>query len=148
MAVYNHFADRDALLRAAVEHCWAEFQAAIAGALADPDPVTRLRDVGAAYVRFALERPAQYGVMFSITPDLPSHPVAIGMTAFDDLVALVGEVLAAADDDRDPTFVAIQVHTWVHGIVTLTACAPDDIPWPPIDALLDDAVVRLGLAGA
>ena len=38
MAVYNHFEDKDALLEAAVEHCWDEFQAALAEAMVDPDP--------------------------------------------------------------------------------------------------------------
>ena len=83
--------------------------------------------------------------MFSGTANLPERPDAIGMSAFDDLVALVAEILDAADDDRDPTFVALQVHTWIHGIVTLVACAPA-MAWPSMDDLLDDLVVRLGLA--
>ena len=144
MAVYNHFEDKDALLEAAVEHCWQEFQGALAEAMVDPDPVVRLRAAGAAYVRFALERPGQYAVMFSGTANLPERPEAIGMSAFDDLVAMVAEILDANDDDRDPTFVALQVHTWIHGIVTLVACAPE-MAWPPMDALLDDLMVRLGL---
>ncbi len=144
MAVYNHFEDKDALLEAAVENCWGEFQAAIAATMDEPDPSARLRAAGDAYVRFALERPGQYAVMFSGTTKLPERPEAIGMSAFDDLVAMVADILDANGDRRDPTFVAFQVHTWIHGIVTLAACAPD-LAWPSMETLLDDLLVRLGL---
>lgn len=144
MAVYNHFADRDALLVAAVEHCWDEFQAAIAATLDEPEPSARLRAAGDAYVRFALEHPGRYAVMFSGTRNLPERAVPIGMSAFDTLVAMVADILDARHDGRDPAFVAVQVHTWIHGMVSLLGCAPDG-PWPSTDALLDDLLVRLGL---
>ena len=144
MAVYNHFADKDALLVAAVEHCWDEFQAAIAVTLDEPEPSARLRAAGDAYVRFALEHPGRYAVMFSGTRNLPERAVPIGMSAFDTLVAMVADILDARHDGRDPAFVAVQVHTWIHGMVSLLGCAPDG-PWPSTDALLDDLLVRLGL---
>jgi AcrR family transcriptional regulator len=144
MAVYNHFADKDALLVAAVEHCWDEFQAAIAATLDEPKPSARLRAAGDAYVRFALEHPGRYAVMFSGTRNLPERAVPIGMSAFDTLVAMVADILDARHDRRDPAFVAVQVHTWIHGMVSLLGCAPDG-PWPSTEALLDDLMVRLGL---
>ncbi|MET0160588.1 MAG: TetR/AcrR family transcriptional regulator [Acidimicrobiales bacterium] len=144
MAVYNHFADKDALLVAAVEHCWDEFQAAIAVTLDVPEPSARLRAAGDAYVRFALDHPGRYAVMFSGTRNLPERAVPIGMSAFDTLVAMVADILDARHDGRDPAFVAVQVHTWIHGMVSLLGCAPDG-PWPSTDALLDDLMVRLGL---
>ncbi|MET0150539.1 MAG: TetR/AcrR family transcriptional regulator [Acidimicrobiales bacterium] len=144
MAVYNHFADKDALLVAAVEHCWDEFQAAIAVTLDEPETSARLRAAGDAYVRFALEHPGRYAVMFSGTRNLPERAVPIGMSAFDTLVAMVADILDARHDGRDPAFVAVQVHTWIHGMVSLLGCAPDG-PWPSTEALLDDLMVRLGL---
>lgn len=144
MAVYNHFADKDALVAATVEHCWAEFQAAVGDAAVADEPSARLRQMGEAYVRFATERPAAYAVLFSGAPVLPDAVVGIGMSSFDDLVAVVQEVLDAKGDDRNATFVAVQVHTWVHGIVTLAACAPQE-KWPGTAPLLDDLLVRLGL---
>ena len=144
MAVYNHFADKDAVLVAAVEHCWDEFQEAIAVTLDEPEPSARLRAAGDAYVRFALEHPGRYAVMFSGTRNLPERAVPIGMSAFDTLVAMVADILDARHDGRDPAFVAVQVHTWIHGMVSLLGCAPDG-PWPSTDTLLDDLMVRLGL---
>lgn len=144
MAVYNHFADKEALLVAAVEHCWDEFQAAIAATLDESEPSARLRAAGDAYVRFALEHPGRYAVMFSGARNLPERAVPIGMSAFDTLVAMVADILDGNHDRRDPAFVAVQVHTWIHGMVSLLGCAPGG-PWPSTEALLDDLMVRLGL---
>jgi AcrR family transcriptional regulator len=144
MAVYNHFEDKDALVEAAVRQCWDEFQAAIAVVLDIEDPVTRLRAAGDAYVRFAVENPGKYAVMFTSTA-IPPELVGIGLSSFDVLVAMVREVLEANGDDRDPRFVSAQVHTSVHGIVLLGGCVPDMVDWPSTDTLLDELLVRLGL---
>ncbi len=66
------------------------------------------------------------------------------MTSFEHLVVWVQDILASRDDDRDPFFVAVQVHTWIHGIVDLCGRHPG-AEWPEIDALLDELLIRLGL---
>ena len=145
MAVYNHFDDKADLMVAAVDHCWDEFQQALAEAyLAAATPFDQLRDAGGAYVRFALEHPGKYRVLFSDPADLPERPEPVGLSAFDQLVEVVAAILTALGDGRDPVFVAVQVHTWIHGIVTLLGCHPEG-PWPAVDELLDDLVVRLEL---
>ncbi len=143
-AVYQHFEDRNALLEAAVVACWEGFSAMLADVVADePDPFLRLRKGGDAYVRFALDEPGQYAVMIEQTDRIPgANPAAL--SAFNDLVTMVADVLAARDDDRDPVFVAVQIHTWTHGIVSLAACAPA-IPWPGMDVLMDSVAEALQL---
>lgn len=145
MAVYNHFDDKSQLMEAAVDHCWDEFRDTLAHAyLSTDDPYERLRVAGRAYVRFALEQPGKYRVMFTGAADLPLRPEPVGMSAFDQLVEVVSAILDARGDDREPVFVAVQVHTWVHGIVDLVGCHPDG-PWPPVEDLLDDLATRLEL---
>ena len=145
MAVYNHFEDKTALMTAAVDHCWSEFSAALGEAyLAAEDPSARLRDAGSAYVAFALAQPGKYAVLFSRVGEVPERGEPVGLGAFDQLVAVVADILDGRGDDRDPTFVAAEVHTWIHGIVGLIACQPEG-PWPPVEELLDDLVLRLGL---
>jgi AcrR family transcriptional regulator len=143
-AVYQHFADRDALVEAAVVTCWEDFSAMLAEVVAgEPDPYLRLRKGGDAYVRFALEHPGQYSVMVEQTDDIPGATPA-ALSAFNDLVTMVADILRARGDDRDPVFVAVQIHTWTHGIVTLAACAPE-IPWPGMDELMDSVAEALDL---
>ncbi len=145
-AVYRHFDDHLDLLRAAVEHCWAEFERAFLDADDGvSDPYERLRRSGDAYVRFAIEQPGKYHVLFSNKIDVEFEGRPIGVSAFEMLVDKVAAILRERDDDRDPRFVAVQVHTWIHGIVDLIG-RHADFEWPAIDVLLDDLQARLGLS--
>ncbi len=145
-AVYRHFDDHVELLRGSVTHCWDNFRTALAESHdPDADPFTNFHRMGRAYIDFALDRPGQYRVLFSnrLTVDGDEGPVA--MAAFEMLVDQVTAMLAARGDDRDPFFVAVQVHTWIHGIVDLIG-RHDDFDWPDIDVLVGDVQRHLGLA--
>jgi AcrR family transcriptional regulator len=145
-AVYRHFDGHDDLLRAAVAHCWSEFARAFVDADEGlVDPYERLRASGDAYVRFAMEQPGKYHVLFSNKIDVEFDGLPAGVNAFEMLVDKVADILADRGDDRDPRFVAVEVHTWIHGIVDLIGRHPDG-GWPPIGTLLDDLTIRLGLA--
>ncbi|MDW3219579.1 MAG: TetR/AcrR family transcriptional regulator [Acidimicrobiales bacterium] len=143
-AVYRHFDDHLELLRAAVVHCWDEFERALvdAGASSD-DPFVAFRAAGTAYIDFASRQPGKYRVLFSNKIDLGVDRTA-GTSAFDYLVVMVAAMLDANGDRRDARFVAAQVHTWIHGMVDLLGRHPDE-DWPTMDELLDELALRLGL---
>lgn len=144
-AVYRHFASADELVNAAIDHCWAGFRDSMIEIAAQPKPaLDRFQELGYFYLEFAQNEPGAYRVMFSQTAG-PDDSVP-GMQAFDGLVSLVGEVLAAKDDDRDPFFVAVQVHTWVHGIADLCSLhGKDEAKWPTGVELLHTIVQALDL---
>ena len=145
-AVYRHFEGHDDLLLSAVQYCFDEFLAALLAATEGiDDPVERFRRAGDAYVRFAMEQRGKYRVMFANRIELPPREAPSSMNAFDVLVEWVSEILEANGDDRDPFFVSVQVHTWIHGIVDLLG-SHKDMPWPDTDLLLDELGARLGLA--
>lgn len=143
-AVYRHFDDHRALLIAALEHWWNAFREEVFAAAATGEtPAERLHRGGQAYIQFAVDHPGAYRILFSDTPDIGlDEPLGLG--AFEELVAYVGEALADQGDRRDPFFVAVQVHTWLHGIVDL-CCGHASMTWPPLEDLLVDMGVRLGL---
>ena len=148
-AVYRHFDDHLDLLREAVSYCWANFNAALSDSFCpDDDPFEAFHKCGQAYTRFAFERQGQYRVLFSNRIDLePASPDAEppgGMETFQLLIDLVARMLDTLGDDRDPFFVAVQVHTWIHGIVDLCG-GNDGAPWPSVDAQLDGLSHALGL---
>lgn len=144
-AVYKHFADHDELLQASVDHCWSNFSTALfAAADSENNPFEAFRAMGDAYVRFALEHQGQYRVMFSNRIHLEGFTKSIGETAYEGLIGVVEQMLAELGDDRDPGFVAAQVHTWIHGIVDLVGNHPD-AEWPATDALLDGLADALRL---
>jgi AcrR family transcriptional regulator len=144
-AVYRHFDDHLHLLREAVERCWSQFAAhLLEGVAAHDDPYDRLRGAGDAYVRFAMSEPGKYRVLFSNRIDLGMQRVMAGAVAFELLVDLVAAVLRDRGDDRDPRFVAVLVHTWIHGIVDLCG-NHEHADWPEVATLLDQLAERIGL---
>lgn len=158
-AVYRHFDDHLDLLREAVAYCWSNFNVALSSSFSpDDDPFEAFEACGHAYCRFAFERQGQYRVLFSNRIDLgdaetcdddapgatPNDPPPGGMETFQLLIDLVTRMLERRDDDRDPFVVAVQVHTWIHGIVDL--CGTNDkAPWPPVDEQLDGLCEALAL---
>ena len=144
-AVYRHFDDHVDLLRDAVDHCWSTFYESLRQAHdSSDDPFVAFRAMGDAYIAYALDHPGQYRVLFSDKVDLGDGDSPGGLAAFQLLVDAVTRMLAAIGDDRDPFFVAVQVHTWIHGIVDLCGSHPS-MPWPNTAELLDGLSAALGL---
>lgn len=158
-AVYRHFDDHFALLRESVAQCWRNFYAVMVAARdSSADPYEAFAAAGDAYVRFAMEHQGQYRVLFSNrihldmsdvdfpnSVDTPGDSLDAGSSAFQVLVGLVAAILERNDDPRDPFFVAVQVHTWIHGMVDLIGCHPD-VPWPSMDEMLAGLSTALELA--
>ena len=65
-APYRHFSDRDALLDALAVEGFRELKQALAGRSG--------RELGEAYVRFALERPERFRLMFGRKPAKGGSP--------------------------------------------------------------------------
>jgi AcrR family transcriptional regulator len=132
-ALYLHFADRDALVAAAVDAGFAAFNAAlIAAARSASDPVASLEAMGRAYLAFAERQPALYAVLFSARRPLgPKPPSGLGVEGNEGFAGLVA-LLRAADPeigDDEATARAIAVWSSLHGFATLRAARPH-LGWP------------------
>ena len=102
--------------------------------------------MGQADVSFAINRPGQYRVLFSNKIDLGALDGAVttdGATALALLVDTVA-ILRVQGDGRDAFFVAVQVHTWIHGIVDLVGTHPN-VDWPTSDTRLEGLSAALDL---
>jgi AcrR family transcriptional regulator len=67
MTPYRYFKDKDAILAAVRANGFNRFADALDAAYDDaPDPVSRSRAVGNAYIAFALREPAAYKLMFDL----------------------------------------------------------------------------------
>jgi AcrR family transcriptional regulator len=160
-SIYAHFADRDAIVLAVVARLFDELAAAIrAGTPATPgDPVAELVAGCEAYVRYGLENPARYRLLFSDSRDAEvggyCTPVAIGSgegpvvlefgaEAFAMLVdGIEGCVRAGASESTDVVADGTAVWTALHGTVTLRTALPG-FPWPePVDGFVRELVLRL-----
>jgi AcrR family transcriptional regulator len=142
-SIYLHFPDKEALLFAVCDRQFSIFQAALnAAAGSSDDPVEALERRAEAYVRFGLERPEAYRIMFmGRTGIVEKHAEAVktGTGAFTDLVDDVQRAIdaGALRDDIDATRAAIFLWTGVHGITSLLISAAH-FPWGDKDELVRD----------
>lgn len=124
-AAYRHFEDKQAILAAVAEEGYRTLTLHLARALAgeEADPRKRLRMLAAAYVSFALDKPAHYRVMWGprLNQDgrFPSLETAIE-EAFVLLITEFQRGQAAGVFRRDPARdLAIAFWVAAHGYVEL-----------------------------
>jgi len=137
MAVYTHFGGMRGLIAEVAQEGLRQFDAALTVPQTD-DPVADLFAVGAAYRRYAIERPHMYRLMFGSTSahgiNAPAGNVlALTVAEVEDHVPgfvyvvravrrsiLAGRITACSADD-DPTIVATAAQFWslMHGFVML-----------------------------
>ena len=157
-SIYAHFADREAIIMAAVVGIFDELADAVeqAETAAGAGPVDRLLAGCQAYLDYGLEHPARYGLLFSprgLAPEdyckpVPIEPdgspvLAFGAEAFSLLVQAIHNcVQAGVSASTDVLADATGVWVALHGAVTLrTAVA--GFPWPELTAFSRQLVLPL-----
>lgn len=73
-AVYRHYQNKDDLLRVIIEDGLNELHAAMLAVTNNP---TRLRNMGIAYIRFAVSNPLQFRLMIDSTIDRSQFPTLL-----------------------------------------------------------------------
>jgi AcrR family transcriptional regulator len=141
-SIYLHFPDKETLLFAVCDRQFALFDGALeAAGAAAADPVEALERRGEAYVRFGLEHPEAYRIMFMGRSTLVDRHVdtveKAGTTAFDHLVAAVQRAIDSGGlrAELDPVQAAIFLWTGMHGITSLLISLAA-FPWGDRDALV------------
>ena len=140
-APYHHFASKDALLEAIAREGFIELARVMRQArdTADDTPTARLRAIGEAYVRFALDRPAHFHVMFrrASTPETYADPDVAD--SFQVLLDGALEVVGVATRDRLSQRELV-VLSWsvVHGAASLLLDGPLSRGIPALQIEPDD----------
>ena len=140
-SIYLHFADKTELFNAVCEGRFADFDRYLEEAAAGvADPLEALWARGRAYVRFGLDNPEHYRILFMTRRVADPSPGNLdnlpGLTAFSHLVEDVARGIdSGALAPGDPFLVATGLWSAVHGITSLVIARPD-FPWPDLDRLL------------
>ena len=137
-SIYLHFNDKDDLFLAVCDDRFTELdRLSNEAAAGTDDPLDRIRRRGEAYVRFGLDNPEQYRILF-----MSSHRSGVSAEQVKEWAAfahLVADVEAAMDagaiEGSDAFVVAIGLWATVHGITSLIITMPT-FPWPPLDELM------------
>lgn len=152
-ALYSHFADKNALLAAVAAAGFVRLEAALQAAIRnDSDPADQFLHMGSAYVRFGMDHPALYKLMFASEelparhgeyPDLQAAAEAAFGLLTDMLARLQRRgILRAGDPEAD----GLSVWAHVHGLASLiisghVECAGD--PAPPAAELVTLSLTTL-----
>jgi len=152
-ALYRHFADKQALLGAVAAEGFRTLRASLVAAWEGAGRGrVGFEAMGRAYVRFALDHPSHYRVMFgsgAVAPETaPDDP---GGAAFQALVDALVELQQRGEVRPDPPLLlALYVWAVVHGIAMLALDGQLDESAPQAEALMDFANARLrtGIATA
>ncbi|MFD8221965.1 TetR/AcrR family transcriptional regulator [Streptomyces sp. NPDC059697] len=130
-APYRHYADRDALVSAVAAEGYRELGGCLAAAHSSPATSDDLAAIAVAYVRFALDHPAMFRVMFAEPCD-PSNEERVAATAA--LSEYVRGVVRSAFPGADPEVLATPVWALVHGLAFLHLDGKLDTSTPEVVA--------------
>jgi AcrR family transcriptional regulator len=115
-APYRHYADRDALVSAVAAVGYRELADSLSAAHAEPSSIDDLAAVAVAYVRFAIERPALFRVMFSEPCDRASGD---RVAATNVISAYVGDIVRRCFPAADVQALSTALWAFVHGLAFL-----------------------------
>jgi AcrR family transcriptional regulator len=123
-APYRHFSSKGALLAGVAAEGFSALLARMeeAVAAAGPDLIARYQATGVTYLRFALEHPAHFTVMYGSRPGdfdvvASAEPARQGLKLLIEIIAECQRAGLAAPGD--PSLVAVKVWSFVHGIAVL-----------------------------
>jgi AcrR family transcriptional regulator len=125
-AIYLHFADKDAILKAIAEDFFSELLVILRSTQHSTEPpLVRLRAGLRAYVSFGLERADEYRLTFNGPKDrdmslaTSCDEVDIANMSFDVLVsAVTGLIDAGIFRPADPVLVGESLWTCMHGVTS------------------------------
>jgi len=140
-SVYLHFADKDEMLFAVCERNFAELDRVTQEAAARSDDLLEsLAMRGRAYIRFGVEHPEQYRILFMGKPSRTPQGFDLerlgDAAAFGHLLEHVQRCVQAGQLEGDPLQVSLVLWAGVHGLTSLVISKPE-FPWPPIDEIAD-----------
>lgn len=125
-APYRHFEDKAALLAVIAEEGFTTFGEYLQSAVDQTpnQPIESLLATGVAYVRYALDHPTHFRIMFSHCP--PNQPIdsslyEVSTSTFQILVDIIaaGQSAQVIRMDQDAKFLALGKWALVHGIAML-----------------------------
>jgi AcrR family transcriptional regulator len=149
-SIYLHFRDKDELIFSIAERHFTRLDEYIEkeGAKSS-DPVESLILRGKAYVRFGIENPEPYRILFmskgSRSEENMKPDELRESASFDHLVQAVERCIEAGAFDGDPLLLSMGLWSAVHGITSILISHPH-FPWPDQEKLIDH-VLRVQCAG-
>lgn len=150
-SIYLHFEGKDALIHALIDEGMARLHESLCAPHTEPDdPAAGLDAMARAYVRFGLENPEYYQVMFQLHPERMARYPAENYRRARRNLELFAAVIAAGVQRgvfaaESPDVSAHVLWTALHGLVSLLLAERVDVR--VADEAFVDAAIRHALDG-
>jgi AcrR family transcriptional regulator len=145
-SIYLHFADKADLIFQVCQQQWDAFDEHLRAAVEDiEDPIQWLSTIGSAYVRWGLDNPEQYRVVFmsrprEVPPDVDKQAL-LTAGVFGDLLSVLQRAVERGQLTGDPQVIGFCIWSSAHGLTSLLISMPD-MPWPDLDRLIPATLNR------
>jgi AcrR family transcriptional regulator len=150
MTPYRYFRNKDEILAAVRAAAFDRFAAALERAVAGAgDPAVAGQAVGQAYVRFALEDPDGYRLMFDVSqphPDRYPELMRASGRARATMTASIEALVAAGVFHGTPELLGLAFWSAMHGLVMLHLAGK--LPGEPSFETIRGEIMRLLVTGA
>lgn len=146
-AVYRHFPSQHALTRALLKEEYGRFERLVlAQDDTDAPPRERLRALSLAYVRWGLENPGMYQLVFESADQLPPEAAyhSASTELYERMFALIDALgLTTRTANRTPREVAVdRIAIGLHGIVSLAIHKAGERWTVPLEELVEEFLPR------
>ena len=122
-APYKHYPSRDHLLAEVMRRCFERFAQFLDGAQAGADPQQDMALLGQAYLRYALDNPLEYRLMFGTPwPSTAEHPALLHDARHSFNVLRKAIARTRTNDKKTPSqndLDALFVWSSMHGLATI-----------------------------
>jgi AcrR family transcriptional regulator len=124
-SIYIHFKNKDDLLLALIEESIENLkQSLIAEADSSKGLAGQLRDIGRAYIRFALDHPKEYEIIYMVRPEeMPSYPKEKFKQVRSGYELIAGIIKEGKEKEQfdvdDPLITAYSMWAQIHGVVSV-----------------------------
>jgi AcrR family transcriptional regulator len=146
-SIYRHFPDKESLLVAVCLRSFDAFAEVMRDAQDPDDPIASLRALARAYVRYGIEHPEHYRIMFMDRLEMSTDEyIAEMMSESSSFAVLLDTVRALKASGRlrsellelDDFHLGVVLWSTVHGLTSLFVAKPT-LPWVDRDGMIGDA---------
>lgn len=124
-SIYLHFENKDELLLTLIENSIQDLSNALKEKLSDEDdPVTKLEKLSDAFLKFAIENPQEYEIIFMVRPEeMPKYPKE-KFRQVRQVYELIAGIIHEGQqkelfNNDDPMMSAYTIWAQLHGVVTV-----------------------------
>jgi len=144
-SIYRHFTDKNQMLFEVCGRSFSELDRVITETAVSEDPFETLDAIARVYVRFGLDHPEHYRIMFmsrgDATPEDFDEHMLVGTSAFGRLFETCERAIATGKvrpsvAERGVLTLAMLVWSQVHGLTSLMIAKPS-APWAALDVMVD-----------